>query len=222
MVKKHGKYNLHSLPVALVAADLCIFKIIKGDLCVYITKSESDAYEGMPCLPGSLIASGEEASKTLLRVLKDKTTLAIKDIYFEQLSTFSEVKRDKRSRVVAIAYMCLYKGSVTEGFVKVSSVRSLAYDHMDIMKTAVERLTSKMGYTTLVSKLIGDTFTYSELQKVYEVILHKTIDKRNFRKKIDSLQIIKDTGKKKQEGKMRPASLYKFTSDDVRIISILD
>lgn len=222
MLTQKNKLNLHDLPVALVAVDLCIFKIIEGDLCIFLDTAENTLYENLKCLPGSLISAHEEAENTLSRVLKDKTNLHKADMYFEQLYTFSKVHRDKRSRVVSIAYMCLYKGDICDAFVKVRDVHTLAYDHKEILNVAVERLKSKMGYTTIISKLITAFFTYSELQKMYEVILNIQTDKRNFRKKIDSLHIITETGEKKQEGKMRPAMLYRFVDDEVKAISVFE
>lgn len=208
------------LPSALVATDICIFKIIDNELCVYLSDVENDKYKGMKCLPGALILLNESAQDTFERVIKSKTNLESSKMYSEQLYTFSGVDRDARSRVVSVSYLALYKGEATEGFYSIKRVKTLAYDHSDILATAVERLRSRVEYTTIIQNLIPKAFTYSQLQKMYEVVLGKEIDKRNFRKKIDSLGIISETGEYLKEGRMRPAMMYKFNSKKVETINI--
>jgi len=211
------------LPFALIAVDLCVFKIIDGKLCVYIRDVEKDSlYQGMKCLPGGLILLKESAEDTVARILKNKTDLELGKIYTEQLYTFSKINRDKRSRVLSCSYLVLYTGDNTEGFVDIKNLKKLAYDHNEIVTIARDRLKSKIGYTTVVKKILPEDFTYSELQKAYEIILGKSIDKRNFRKKIDKLNVIVDTKKKRQDKKMRPASVYKFKSKNIDTLKILD
>lgn len=211
------------LPYALVAIDLCIFKIIDDELCVFIRDVNKESlYQGLKCIPGGLIMLKESAEETMKRIAKEKTPLDFKDIYVEQLYTFSNINRDKRSRVVSCAYLALYNGNVCEGFVPVRKLKKLAYDHNEIVSVGVERLKSKLDYTTVVKKLLFDTFTYSELQKAYEIILGKEIDKRNFRKKFDSLEVLVDTGKKRKEGRMRPAAVYRFKKKDIETLQIFD
>ena len=213
-----------NIPTALVAADVCVFGIVDGNFCVYITKvKNNDHYKGKNCLPGSLVRLDENGEDTVERVLKDRTNLQSKGVYLEQLYSFSDVKRDKRSRSVAIAYMGLVdvgnsycntdesKGS----FVPLSKVKNLAFDHKEIINCAYDRLRSKMQYSTIVKKLFRGVFTFAELQKVYEIILNKSLDKRNFRKKINSLNLLKETGDYKKEGRMRPAMLYTWETNKV-------
>lgn len=203
------------LPLVLAAVDLCIFKIVDGVLCVYLVKNNNELYKNLLCIPGSLIGLNESTEDALARIAKEKTSLNIKSIYKEQLYSFSGINRDKRSRAISVAYLCLYSGNEVEGFVDISKIKKLAYDHSQILKFALERLKSKLEYTTIVQKLIKNSFTFSELQKTYEVIFGREIDKRNFRKKIDSLNILQETGNKIQSGKMRPAKEYAFVSDEV-------
>jgi 8-oxo-dGTP diphosphatase len=208
------------LPTALIAVDICIFKIIDATLCVYLAPIENELYKGLSCLPGALIHLDETAEGTATRVIEMKTSLEVSKIYKEQLYTFSRVDRDKRSRVVSLAYLALYSGELTEGFVPVSSIKRLAYDHDEILSVGVDRLQSKLHYTTIIQKAISKEFTYSELQAAYECILGKQLDKRNFRKKIESLTLIRETGKQKKEGRMRPAMLYTFRNQRVENIGI--
>lgn len=212
------KHN--NLPSALIAVDLCIFKIMNDNLYIYVTNVENEMYKGKKALPGGLIRLDETGDDATRRVIQEKTELESAKIYKEQLYTFSGINRDKRSRVVASAYLCLYVGEQTEQFVPITQAKNLAYDHDLIVTTAVDRLQNKLEYTTIIQKAIQVKFTYSELQKAYEIILGKSLDKRNFRKKIDSLGIIKETGEHKKEGRMRPAMLYRFTSSSVENIKI--
>lgn len=209
-----------NLPLVLAAVDLCIFKIENNSVCVYLSKSDNEMHKNLSCLPGSLIGIEEDAEDALLRIIKMKTSLNIKDIYKEQLYSFSDVKRDKRGRVISVAYMCLYTGNESDGFVDVSSIKKLAYDHGQILSASLDRLKSKLEYTTIIQKLMKENFIFSELQKTYEIILNKEFDKRNFRKKIDSLNILKETGNKIQIGKMRPAKEYYFTDDEVKYFKL--
>ncbi len=204
------------LPTALVAVDICIFKIIDNQLCVYVTKVDNDNYKNMRCLPGGLIYLNENADETVKRIIEEKTCLEDNKVYREQLCSFSKVNRDKRSRVVSVAYLAIYSGNSNEGFFNINSIGKLAYDHNEILEKAEHRISSKLEYTTIVKKFMKNKFTYSELQKAYEVILRKEIDKRNFRKKIDSLDILKEAGTMRKEGRMRPAQEYTFKSEKVQ------
>jgi 8-oxo-dGTP diphosphatase len=218
------KIDPNSLPSALVAADVCVFRIVNGELCVYVTHVKyNPPYLGMSCLPGSLIYLHENGEDTVKRVLEERTTLSPKDVYVEQLASFSDVKRDKRSRSVAIAYLGLMNigdsygdlGPDLGSFVPLKKVKTLAFDHKEIIQTAYERLSGKLLYSTIVKKLIHNDFTFAELQKVYEAVLGRDLDKRNFRKKITALNMIVETNKYKKEGRMRPAMLYKWRTNRV-------
>lgn len=211
------------LPFALIAIDLCLFKIIDDQMCVYITNVNKESfYQGFNCLPGGLIKLDESAEDTLNRIINLNTNLNHKKIYTEQLYTFSDVNRDKRGRAVSCAFLGIYSGSETEGFVPVVNIKKLAYDHNLILKIGMGRLKSKIEYTTIIKRFFNGKFTFSELQKSYEIILGKSIDKRNFRKKIEALDILYATQDKKKEGRMRPAVLYKFKTKNIETLNILD
>ena len=220
----------NELPTALVAADVCVFKIVKGMLCVYVTNvTNNEHYLGKKCLPGSLIRLDENAEDTVKRVLTDRTNIPCKDVYLEQLYSFSDVGRDKRSRSVAIAYLGLLDASDSYGdempekgsFVPLHEVKNLAFDHKEIIKEGLERLRNKFHYSTIIKKLLRGEFTFAELQKVYELILGKPLDKRNFRKKFMSLDVIKETDTYKKEGRMRPAMMYQWKSNKVEPYDVL-
>lgn len=217
------------LPKALVATDICVFKIIEGVLCVYLTKVKTNqVYIGKNCLPGSLIAINENAEETVERVLKERTNIESKHLYMEQLYSFSEVERDKRSRSVAIAYLGLMDSGDSYcdedkeqgGFLPIIQVKNMAFDHKEVITLALDRLKSKVHYSTIIKKLLRGEFTFTELQKVYETVLGITLDKRNFRKKILALDLLKETDVYKKEGRMRPAMLYKWKTSKVEFYDV--
>ncbi len=106
-------------------------------------------------------------------------------------------------------------------FVPLKQLKSLAYDHDEMLKTALERLQGKLSYTTIARFLVNKNFTLSELQQVYESILQTTFDKRNFRKKILSLGIVVETGERQSGVKNRPAQLYTFPNKKIIEIPLI-
>ena len=96
------------------------------------------------------------------------------------------------------------------GWFSVYHLPELAFDHARILQYTLDRLRGKLQYTQIAFNLLPEQFTLRELQRVYEIILHRRLDKRNFRKKILSTGILEDTGAKKMEGTHRPARLYRF------------
>ena len=102
-----------------------------------------------------------------------------------------------------------------------SEVRGLAYDHDQMLVVAIDRLRSRITYTTLIGKLMPKEFTLTELEHAYESILHSSLDKRNFRKKILKLHFIAPLPHKRTGGAFRPAQLYRFSSDKVKEVEVL-
>jgi len=205
-----------ALRFAVVAVDVVVFVVLDKELCVLTLPAQSELYKGQACLPGGIIKQEETTDQAVLRVLKEKIGLSV--TYHEQLATFSAVNRDKRNRVVSVAYSAFvrpdtalaYAGPGT--FVPVKSIKSLAYDHADILESARRRLGGKVGYTTIAQYLLPRHFTLTELQDVYELAMKQTLDKRNFRKKILALAVLKETGRMQEGVKNRPAALYEFAS----------
>src|SRR5579883_1335471 len=134
----------------------------------------------------------ESLEEAVRRELREET--GITQVFLEQLYTFGDVDRDPRERVVTVAYYALVKLSdhrikaATDArdaaWFAVSEARSLAFDHDRIVATALERLKGKVRYQPIGFELLPPQFTLSQLQRLYETILEKPLDKRNFRKKI--------------------------------------
>lgn len=146
-------------------------------------------------------------------------------MYLEQLYTFGDPDRDPRTRVITVTYLALSEnkdwklrssGDVSEScFFSVNKLPELAFDHKKIINYGIERLRNKLGYSNIAFGLLPDKFTLTELQKVYEIILGTQLDKRNFRKKMLSIDILKSTDKKSSGGAHRPALLYSFKKKEV-------
>ena len=212
---------------AAMAVDAVVLGFVAGKLCALVSRVDRPPhYVNVPGFLGGLVGAQETAEQACARVLHEKGNL--KKVYLEQLYTFSAVDRDKRNRVVSVAYLGLVRPDTaasydheTASFVPVETLKKLAYDHDDMLSIALTRLKGKLSYTTMAQFLLPRHFTLSELQAVYEIILKKEFDKRNFRKKILALDIVKDTGTTQEGVKNRPAALYEFTSQKLKELPLL-
>lgn len=186
-----------------------------------------------PSLPGGLVMPTETAKASVLRLIKDRGGISTEHIYLDQLKTYSDIDRDPRGRVVSVAYIALvpWEGLSDDERASSSEVwwqdvetvpkNRLAYDHKKIFEGALARLAAKIEYTTIACRILPREFTLFDLQTVYEKLLGRTLDKRNFRKKIISLDIIKPLGKKIRGRRARPAELFSFRSNQVKQLEIL-
>jgi len=203
---------------AALAVDAIVLGFIDGELHGLVsTVDRPPHYVNVPGFLGGMVTEKETAHDACERILKEKGGLT--DVYLEQLYTFSDIERDKRNRVVSVAYVCLVRPDTVAtyshpdaSFVPVKNLKQLAYDHDEMLSVARARLQGKLSYTNIAQYLLPRHFTLSELQEVYEVILRKEFDKRNFRKKILALGIVADTGRVEEGVKHRPAALYRFSS----------
>src|SRR3989338_8164007 len=201
-----------------VAVDVILFTIKNGELQVGLIQREEAPYSGKYALPGRFVRYEEPIEETARQALKLKGGIDPNSVFLEQLYTFgSNLERDTRIRTISIVYYGLVESSKIDfqqgnlfTWYSVYDLPKLAFDHKEIIDYAVNRLRGKIWETDFAFQLMPDEFTLTELQKAYEIILGKKLDKRNFRKKIAELQILKDLKKKKQEGPHRPAALYSF------------
>ncbi len=223
MLKKIQNKNVDS---SIVATDCVLFTWTKsaGLLVATVETSFPDLYNHKRALPGGLILKDETAEESIVRNLDTKA--GIKNHYYiEQLATFSALSRDPRNRVVSVAFLgCIAFDSIPEAaiptFIPYPKLGKLAYDHNEITKVGLDRLRSKIHYSTIISKLLPPVFTLNDLQSAYEVILGKAVDKRNFRKKILSLDLLSETGNMYSEGAFRPAMLYSFKKSGMEFLSV--
>jgi 8-oxo-dGTP diphosphatase len=203
-----------------VAVDTVLFCIDQKKLKVLLIKINQGPYAGKWALPGGLVQLNETLDEAAKRVLFQKTNIG--DIHLEQLYSFGDLTRDSRGRIVSVAYFALVPDSQTYSlktmdyydqisWKEIDLLPALAFDHKKIIEYALERLQSKLEYTNIVYSLLPKQFTLTQLQFVYEIITGQPVDKRNFRKKIIGLNLVKSTGKVQKYEAHRPAELYQFT-----------
>ncbi|MEZ4573598.1 MAG: NUDIX domain-containing protein [Vampirovibrionales bacterium] len=200
-----------------MTVDIVIFTIVNGNLKVLLIRRKGPPFQHMWAIPGGFIRIGETLEEAAERRLFEETN--VKDIYLEQLVTFGTPNRDPRARIITISHYALI-GSNKDiqpnanaedvQWFSVHDLPDLAFDHKDIVECALLRLKERLKTSNIAFQLLGHKFTLTELQRVYELILEKTLDKRNFRKKILSMGILMETDETKMEGYHRPAQLYAF------------
>ena len=195
-----------------ITVDLVIFTVHESALKVLLVKRDVRPFKGRMEIPGAVIAENESLEQAALRELREETKA--NQVYLEQLYSFGDPRRHPRHRVVTVAYYALVpadqaRGVSGNGWRSVDHLPPLAFDHRRIIAYATERLRNKLEYTTAGFQLLPKKFTLSELQAVYETILGKKLDKRNFRKKMDLLGILKPLKEWRRTGR-KPARLYIF------------
>ena len=203
---------------AVIATDVVIFTVRDGKLNVLLIKMKKHPYEKAWALPGGLVSGAESLEDSARKHLKEKA--GVTNVYLEQLAAFGEPERDPFGRVVSVAYFALIpaeaqKLRTTEEYGDVawfplSRLPSLAYDHKEITRAALARLCVKLEYTNIAYSLLPNQFPLSALQDLYEIILDRELDKRNFRKKFLSLGLVALLKGKRSSGAHRPAQLYRF------------
>lgn len=202
-----------------LTVDAVIFQLIDGALNVLLVKRPQAPFQGEWALPGGYNPAGETTESALTRILDAKTGIDTQqDLrYIEQLYTFDTVARDPRGHAVSVTYAGYGRtmqpaADISASFLPVNGLPRLAYDHGAIIAYAHERLISKLSYTNAVFAFLPQTFTLAQLQSAYEAIFGHEFDKRNFRKKFLSLELIHETGDTHREGAHRPAKLYSFNT----------
>jgi 8-oxo-dGTP diphosphatase len=209
----------HSSTSPLAAVVVVILTVFDDDLKVLLVHRSLDPFRDYWALPGGLLGDGESLDRAAARKLLDET--GVQDVYLEQLYTFGELSRgDDARRGVAVTYFALVQHGQARlreqtewrpGWHDAFKLPVLAFDNHLVVDYAIRRLRSKLEYTNVAYSLLPRQFTLSELQQVYEAILDREMDKRNFRRRMLSLGIIKPAGGTRMEGAHRPAQLFTFT-----------
>ncbi|MBR9678418.1 MAG: NUDIX hydrolase [Nanoarchaeota archaeon] len=212
-----------------VTADIVVFTTQNNELKVLLIKRGSTPFKDHWALPGGFINKGESIEQAAKRELQEET--GVKNVYLEQLYTFGKPKRDPRGRIITVSYYALIKSKGVKLEAREDAAEAkwfpayklpeLAFDHQEIIEYAKQRLQWKLEYTTVGFQLLPNEFTLTELQKIYEIILNKKFDKRNFRKKINSLDLLKYAGKMTRKVAHRPAKLYTLKKRIGEIVEIL-
>ena len=207
MKEKNKNYEFANIAVNAV---ICTIKDKK--LLIYLQTREKDPFKNYLELPGGLLHQKETAQETLIRKLKNITEL--KNHSLHQFQTFTDPKRDLRSRTISIGYIALLsseKITSLKNFYQVDSLTKLAFDHQEIIKSAIKFLKQNIN-NQLIQELMPKIFPLNDLQVVYQVISQKKIDNRNFRKKVLNSNLLQKAKIVQKNVNHRPASLYQFTN----------
>ena len=203
-----------------VTTDVVIFTIEDEKLKVLLVKRAHEPFKGKWAIPGGFIRISETIDAAALRILKEKTN--VQNIYLEQLYTFGDPLRHPDSRVITCAYFALIRSDdivlsfddnseITEvQWHPVYNLPKLAFDHKEIIEYSLKRTRERLEFCPIAFQLLPEKFTLTELQKAYELILGKKLDKRNFRKKFLASSILKELNEFTKSGSKRPARLYSF------------
>lgn len=207
-------------PNIFLSVDAVVFGYDPDDgISVLLINRNIDPYKGWWALPGGLVKTNESLEHAVRRELKEEAGIEVG--YMEQLYTFGDPGRDPRNRAVTVAYYCLVRprnfrlvaktDASDARWFTIKELPRLAFDHKDIVNTAIERLRGKLAYEPVGFELLEPKFPFSDLEKLYMALLDKELDRRNFKKKITSYGFLEETKElKKQAGAGRPSSLYKF------------
>lgn len=208
------------MPAAVVVV---IFTVRQGSLSVLLIERAAPPCAGQWALPGGTLLPGESLDEAAKRKLADET--GVSDVFLEQLYTFDHLAEGRAEIVVTyfalvdLARTRLRKDSEWRpAWQPVHPLPHLAFDNGKVVAYAEERLRNKLEYTNVVYSLLPDQFTLTRMQQVYEAILGEPLDKRNFRRRVVGLGIVKETGEYQKVGAHRPAMLYEFTSREPMVL----
>lgn len=201
-----------------LTVDCVVFAVDESELKVMLIQRGLAPFRGKWALPGGFVHVDESLEEAARRELEEETGLH--DVFLEQLYTFGGVDRDPRERVVSVAYYALVKLSdhavraqtdaSDAAWFAVSKLPSLAFDHAQIVRVGLERLRGKVRYEPIGFELLPAKFTLSQLQHLYEVVLERTLDKRNFRKRVLAMELLIETDEVERDVAHRAARLYRF------------
>lgn len=223
-MSEQASYDVTEYDRPSVTVDVVIFTLRGDRLEVLLVQRKQWPYADMWAIPGGFVHMDESLETAARRELAEETGVDDPDIYLEQLYTFGDPARDPRTRVITVAYFAListetlrlHAGSdaAAADWFSAYDPPELAFDHRQILDYAIQRLRYKIEYTAAAFQLLPEAFTLTELQSAYELILKEELDKRNFRRKVLSAEILEETPYV-QTGDHRPAQMYRFRDDAV-------
>ncbi len=214
---KEKKYS-YKHPRPSVTVDCVVFGFDGTTIKVLLINRGIEPFKGKWALPGGFVQMDESIDEAAKRELKEETSL--ENVFLEQLYTFGEPNRDPRGRVISVAYYALInldKNDPIAGddaqkaaWFSLKKIPSLAFDHHEILRAAHYRLKGKIRYRPIGFELLSDKFTLVQLQNLYEAVLEILLDKRNFRRKIMSTDLLIELNEKDPKSIRKKAQLYKF------------
>lgn len=186
----------YKYPHAALTTDCVIFGYDRSGLSVLLVQRGIDPYKGSWAFPGGFMRMDETSEECARRELKEETSL--ETAFMEQFHTFTKIDRDPRERVITIAYFALVNKEEVQGgddaadaqWYPLDQLPPLAFDHEEILASALQSLKEKIHFEPIGFELLPEVFTMSELQSLYEAILGVQFDRRNFYRKMLSLELL--------------------------------
>ncbi|MHC4914901.1 MAG: NUDIX hydrolase [Planctomycetota bacterium] len=210
--------HTYDYPRPALTVDCVVFGLDDEDLKVLLVQRDLDPFAGKWALPGGFVHVDETLEDAALRELGEEAGL--REVFLEQLYTFGEVDRDPRERVVTVAYYALVNirdhrvqaatDARNAAWFPVADTPSLAFDHENVLSVALARLKGKVRYQPIGFELLPRRFTLRQLQHLYETVLERELDKRNFRRKVLAMGLLEETDEIEQDVAHRAARLYRF------------
>ncbi len=205
-------------PRPALTVDCVVFGLDDADLKVLLIQRGAAPFKGNWALPGGFVRVDETLEEAARRELEEETGL--RNVFLEQLYTFGGIQRDPRERVISVAWYALVnlrdhkvQAATDAGeaaWFSLDDLPTLAFDHAEILETAQQRLRGKVRYVPIGFELLPRLFTLTQMQRMYEKILDRALDKRNFRKKVLGMGVLEETDQVQQDVAHRAARLYRF------------
>ena len=217
----------YDYPRPALTVDCAVFGLDEEDLKLLLIRRDLEPYRGRWALPGGFVEMEETLEQAALRELHEETGLA--RVFLEQLYTFGDPGRDPRERVVSVAYYALVNlrdqriqaatDAADAAWFAVQECDDLAFDHDRIVEVALDRLKGKVRYQPIGFELLPSKFTLYQLQRLYETILERELDKRNFRRKVQATGLLVPLDEVQKDVAHRAARLYRFDRKKYRQLS---
>jgi 8-oxo-dGTP diphosphatase len=216
---KNAKALVETYNSVPVTVDCVIFGFDENELKVLLIRADLEYFKGMWSLLGELMLPHETLDEAAYRILKERT--GMDDVYLDQVGAFSRIDRHPGGRVLTVAYCSLL--NINHHQLKITdhelhwhsfqSITELSFDHKEILDECYKWLQKRIQEHPLGFNLLPDKFSLRELQNLYEAILNTKLDRRNFRKKFASMDLLIDVGEMEADVPHRPGKLYKFDFD---------
>lgn len=213
---KDAKALVQAYPSVPLTVDCVIFGFEENKLKVLVIKSDLEYYKNHYSLLGDIVKDNEELDEAAYRILKERT--GMNDVFLDQVRTFSHPNRHPGGRVITVAYCSLlninhHQLKIHDNDLNWHSLPTLgdmAFDHKEIVDQCYSWLQKRIQEHPLGFNLLPEKFSLRELQNLYEAILAVSLDRRNFRKKFASMDLLIDIDEMEQDVPHRPGKLYKF------------
>lgn len=205
---------------SVFSVDCVLFGFDGKELKILLIERNEEPYKDWWALPGNIVGSNESLDQSAERILFELTGLS--GIYMEQYYAFGDPGRHPQGRVITLAYFALIRLGSDEHlkpqisyakgakWTSIDKLPKLAFDHRQIYDKGLEKIKRRINHQPIAFELLSEKFTLTQLQNVYELILGKKLDKRNFRKKIISFGVLKELNEKQKGVSYRAATLYRF------------